>query len=224
MAVAAIEIRRMALADLNPAEYNPRIRLVPGTPPYDALRNSIREFGYVDPLVWNENTGNLVGGHQRLWILSDDGIEEADVSVVHLDLDREKALNVILNNPKVQGDYDPGKLRDVLDSLDADLAFLTGFADGDIEAMMRAAEPVVPGAFLDDIDDDAPLPGVGAPELKDDHPHRTGQQYFQMQLVFTEEQRDIYFRAVNKSKSLNNYDNTMDAIVAVCDAYLRDRQ
>lgn len=224
MAVAEIEIRRMKLADLNPSDYNPRIRLVPGTPPYETLRNSIQTFGYVDPLVWNSTTGNLVGGHQRYWILEDEGVEEADVSVVALEPEQEMALNVILNNPKAQGEYDPGKLQSLLGSLDAELAAMTGFVDADIEAMMRAGEVIVPGAFLDDIDDDAPVPGIGAPELKDDHPHRTGTQYFQFQLVFTQEQREIYFQAINKSKSLNNYDNTMDALVAVCDAYLRDRQ
>lgn len=222
--VAQIEIRRMRLSDLSPSAYNPRIRLVPGTPPYEDLRNSIRTFGYVDPLVWNEDTGNLVGGHQRFWILQDDGVEEADVSVVRLDLDREKTLNILLNNPKVQGEFDPNRLRNVLDSLDAELSVMTGFVDADIEAMLRTAEIVIPGAFLDDIDSDAPLPGVGAPELKDDHPHRTGTQYFQFQLVLTAEQRDMYFQAINKAKSLNNLDTTMEALVAVCDAYLRDRQ
>lgn len=28
------------------------------------------EFGFVEPLVWNRRTGNLVGGHQRLKILA----------------------------------------------------------------------------------------------------------------------------------------------------------
>lgn len=222
MAVAAIEIRRMKLADLNVAEYNPRVRLTPGTPPYEALKNSIHEFGYVDPLVWNQQTGNLVGGHQRFWIFEDEEVEEADVSVVDLDENREKALNVILNSPKIQGEYDPARLRSVLDSLDAELAAMTGFVDADIETMMRAGEIILPGAFLDEIDEDAPLPGVGAPELKDDHPHRTGQQYFQMQLVFTEDQRNVYFQAINKSKSLNNLDNSMSAIISVCEAYLND--
>src|SRR3954462_6162630 len=151
MAVAAIEIRRMKLADLRAATYNPRVRLTPGTPPYEALKNSIREFGYVDPLVWNQQTGNLVGGHQRFWIFEDEEVEEADVSVVDLDEDREKALNVILNSPKIQGEYDPARLRSVLDSLDSELAAMTGFVASDIETMMRAGEVILPGAFLDDI-------------------------------------------------------------------------
>lgn len=220
MSVAEILIRRMKLADLNPAEYNPRVRLVPGTPPYETLRDSITTFGYVDPLVWNERTGNLVGGHQRYWILEDEGVDEADVSVVDLQPDREKALNVVLNSPKAQGEYDARKLRDLLGSLDSDMAAMTGFVDADIAEMIRSVEINIPTGFLDDIDDDAPLPGIGAPELKDDHPHRTGTQYFQFQLVFTADQRESYFQAINKAKSIHSLDNTMDALVAVCQGYL----
>ncbi|MDD2300189.1 MAG: hypothetical protein PHU69_11195 [Fermentimonas sp.] len=31
------------------------------------------EFGYVEPIVWNEETGNIVGGHQRYKILLEAG-------------------------------------------------------------------------------------------------------------------------------------------------------
>src|ERR1039457_2224341 len=93
---------------LNPAAYNPRRDLKPGDPDYEKLKASIETFGYVEPLVWNSRTGSLVGGHQRLKILIEQGVEEVEVSVVELDLGQEKALNLALN--KILGHWDGEKL------------------------------------------------------------------------------------------------------------------
>src|SRR5438552_3967959 len=62
----ALEIRRLPVAELNPAPYNPRRALKPTDPAYRKLEASLREFGLVEPLVWNETTGYVVGGHARL--------------------------------------------------------------------------------------------------------------------------------------------------------------
>ena len=63
------KIRLMPIAELTPAPYNPREMLEPGDPAYRKLENSLREFGLVEPLIWNQRTGYLVGGHMRLTIL-----------------------------------------------------------------------------------------------------------------------------------------------------------
>jgi DNA modification methylase len=60
----------------------------------------------VEPIVWNQRTGNIVGGHQRLKVLRDKGVEETDVVVVDFDSNEEVALNVTLNNPAIQGEFD----------------------------------------------------------------------------------------------------------------------
>ena len=92
------------ITDLIPADYNPRKDLKPGDPDYEKLKRSMHEFGYVDPIIWNQQTGHVVGGHQRLKILQDEGIKEAECVVVNLNEDKEKALNVALN--KISGDWD----------------------------------------------------------------------------------------------------------------------
>src|SRR2546430_14208456 len=117
---AELEIRILPLADLTPAPYNPRRALKPNDPAYRKLAASLREFGLVEPLVWNELTGRVVGGHTRLMILRELGVAEVPVSVVRLTAEREKALNVVLNNLEAQGRFDPAKLADLLDEL-ADL-------------------------------------------------------------------------------------------------------
>jgi ParB-like chromosome segregation protein Spo0J len=132
-----MELRTLPIESLTPAPYNPRRRLRPGDPAYQKLQTSLREFGLVEPLVWNELTGHVVGGHARLTILRGMGVREVPVSVVRLDPAREKALNVVLNNREAQGRFDPTKLADLLTELEElpELA-LTGF-DADTLASLR---------------------------------------------------------------------------------------
>lgn len=126
--MSVLEVRVLPIGALAPAPYNPRKPLDPAGPAYQKLKASIAAFGLVEPLVWNESTGRVVGGHARLRILQELGVADVPVSVVRLDEVREKALNVVLNNHEVQGRYDPAKLAQLLDEL-ADLPefVLTGF-------------------------------------------------------------------------------------------------
>ena len=54
----------------------------PGDKDYEKLKRSIAEFGFVEPVVWNERTGFVVGGHQRLKVLLDMGVTEIDCVVL----------------------------------------------------------------------------------------------------------------------------------------------
>jgi ParB-like chromosome segregation protein Spo0J len=127
-----MRIERMAISDLKPAPYNPRVSLKPGDAAYERLERSIEEFDLVQPLVWNRRTGHIVGGHQRLEILKQKGITEVECVVVDLPPQREKALNVALNNSAVAGDWEPQKLLDLVGELQALPDFdatLTGFSE-----------------------------------------------------------------------------------------------
>jgi ParB-like chromosome segregation protein Spo0J len=131
-----MEIKTIPVEQINPAPYNPRKDLQPGDPEYEKLKRSIEEFGFVEPLVWNRRTGNLVGGHQRFKILLAQGAKEVECSVVDLDEIREKALNIALN--KIEGDWDMPKLRDLLQELSEtslDLE-ITGFDEDEIENLL----------------------------------------------------------------------------------------
>ena len=142
-----MEIRTMPVDQLKPAPYNPRIPLKPGTARYRRLERSLREFSLVEPIVWNEQTGHVVAGHQRLEILKNQGVSEVDVSVVSLPLEREKALNIALNNSEVGSDWDAEKLIDVLTELSELEEFdatLTGFDDADLHDMLLEPQPGLP--------------------------------------------------------------------------------
>jgi ParB-like chromosome segregation protein Spo0J len=136
MSAPGLEIRMLPVAELAPAPYNPRLALKPTDPRYRKLAASLREFGLVEPLVWNEATGHVVGGHARLAILTEMGVPEVPVSVVRLTPEREKALNVVLNNHEAQGRFDAAKLADLLEDLgDLPELELTGFDADDLPAL-----------------------------------------------------------------------------------------
>lgn len=140
-----IEFRTLPLAALKPAPYNPRQSLKSTDRRYRKLAASLREFGLVEPLIWNELTGHVVGGHTRLAILTEMGVTDVAVSVVRLTPEREKALNVVLNNMEAQGRYDAGKLADLLTEL-AELPELemTGFDARDLAALTLEPAADVP--------------------------------------------------------------------------------
>ena len=93
-----MNVERIKMSKLNPAKYNPRKDLKPGDTEYEKLKRSMAEFGYIEPIIWNKRTGNIVGGHQRYKILKDMKYKEAECVIVDLDDNREKALNVALNS------------------------------------------------------------------------------------------------------------------------------
>lgn len=151
-------IKKKKIEELKPADYNPRIDLQPGDEEYEKLKSSIKEFGYVEPITWNKQTGNIVGGHQRLKVLKDLGETEVDVVVIDIDETKEKALNIALN--KISGDWDHIKLEDLmaeLEELDFDLS-LTGFDDNFFAEEYEALEdnyeielPPIPDAKPGDV-------------------------------------------------------------------------
>ena len=109
----------------------------------------------MEPVIWNEKTGRVVGGHQRLKVLIDMGITEVDVVVVDMDTEKEKALNIALN--KISGEWDTEKLALVIADLqgtDFDVS-LTGFDPEELEDLFR--DDVKSGVKEDDFDVDAEL-------------------------------------------------------------------
>jgi ParB-like chromosome segregation protein Spo0J len=59
------------------------------------LSKSIERFGNVQPIVWNQRSGFVVGGHQRLKVLRANKVKTTEVVVVDLDEKEERALNII---------------------------------------------------------------------------------------------------------------------------------
>lgn len=125
----------LPIGTLKPAAYNPRKKLKKGDKEYEKIKKSIVEFGYVEPIIVNYD-GTVIGGHQRLTVLSDLGYKEVQCVQVRIeDENKVKALNVALN--KITGAWNEELLADLMVNLqDADFNLdLTGFEAPEIDQL-----------------------------------------------------------------------------------------
>ena len=113
--IGHIQTERIEISQLNPAEYNPRDMTDKAR---EGLSNSIESFGLMQPIIWNKQTGNVVGGHQRLYDIISKGALETDVIIVDFPLAKEKAANIALNHSGISGTYDEDKLQALLSDID----------------------------------------------------------------------------------------------------------
>ncbi len=133
--MGAMEWKKLSVDELCPAAYNPRKKLKAGDKEYEKIKNSILEFGYVEPIIVNYDL-TVIGGHQRLTVLKDLGYTEVQCVVVHIeDEHKVKALNIALN--KITGAWNEQLLADLLVDLQS-VDFntdLTGFEAPEIEQL-----------------------------------------------------------------------------------------
>lgn len=145
-----MQIKKKKLTDLIPADYNPRKDLQPGDAEYEKLKRSVETFGYVEPIIWNEQTGRIVGGHQRLKVMQDLGYQQIECVIIDIDEAQEKALNVALN--KISGAWDEDKLMTLITDLegsDFDVS-LTGFDVDELDELFK--DSITDGIEDDDFD------------------------------------------------------------------------
>ena len=129
-----MEIKTIKFSEIVEDDYNPRKELKPGDVEFERIKNSLNSFGYIEPIVFNEATGHIVGGHQRVTVMRFLGQTEAEMSVVSLPEHEEKLLNLRLNKIKGRWDYD--KLEELLKGFTIDEALLTGFGSDELALML----------------------------------------------------------------------------------------
>lgn len=133
--MSEMQWQMLPLSQLRPAAYNPRKALKPSDKEYQKIKNSIQEFGYVEPIIVNFDM-TVIGGHQRLTVLKDLGYTEAQCVVLHIeDENKVKALNIALN--KISGEWNEQLLADLLvDLQDAQFDLdLTGFEAPEVDQL-----------------------------------------------------------------------------------------
>lgn len=160
----SMNVEKRALAALKPAEYNPRKELTPEDAEYQKIKKSIETFGYVDPIIVNQD-GTIIGGHQRCKVLLDLGYTEAEVVVLNLNKNDEKALNVALN--KITGEWDNLKLKNLLVELDLgdyDIS-VTGFDNQELDGLIELTS-VEPEATDDHFNEEAALTAEDIPLVR----------------------------------------------------------
>jgi len=132
MAIKRWPRKEMKLTDLVPMEDNPRgmddVAMV-------GLTTSLEQFGMLQPIVWNKRTGHIVGGHQRYFALMGLGEIADEVIVVDVPEPQERAMCVVLNNPRTQGYF--------LDALDTFVASIK-LELPDLPVALRLDEITIP--------------------------------------------------------------------------------
>ncbi len=123
-----LRIEHVSIATLKPAEYNPRTW---DKKAENQLKESITSFGIVEPLIVNsapERKGVVIGGHFRLSIIKQLGIEIVPVLYINIpDLEREKQLNLRLN--KNRGAWD----ETLLEKFDETFLSAAGFTSEELD-------------------------------------------------------------------------------------------
>lgn len=132
------EVREILRSQITLAAYNPR-KISPEA--RKKLKANLKRIGLLGGIIWNERTGNLVSGHQKVSIMDEVNHYDIDthendyiirVEVANLSEKEEKEQNLFMNNRSAQGEYDDDMLRDMLNDIDFSFA---GFDDFDIQLL-----------------------------------------------------------------------------------------
>lgn len=111
-----VQVRRLAIADLQPAPYNARVITDAAL---HGLSRSLEQFGVVAlPVVNMRPEGpRLIGGHQRIEALKRAGATDVDCVVVKFDDETERRANFALNNTAIEGEFVPELTRELINRL-----------------------------------------------------------------------------------------------------------
>lgn len=132
------EYRKLMRSLITLAEYNPRKI---SDDARKLLKQNLKKNGLMGGIVWNETTGRLVSGHQRISIIDEVNhynpqTHENDypitVEAVALDEITEKEQNLFMNNRNVQGEFDNDMLKDMLKDINYEYA---GFSEFDLDML-----------------------------------------------------------------------------------------
>ena len=108
-------IETKKLSDLKPAPYNPRTSTKKQE---QKLQESLTKFGVVEPIIFNKQTGYIVGGHFRVRELKKLGYKEVECVIVDLSEEDEKELNIRLNANTGEWEWDTLKTEWDVDKLE----------------------------------------------------------------------------------------------------------
>ncbi|MFJ1411704.1 hypothetical protein [Capnocytophaga canimorsus] len=157
MKIKQSETRVLKRSEIQLAWYNPRKI---SDDARKRLKRNLKSKGLLGGIVWNEETGNLVSGHQKLSII--DEIEkynpdthendyEIRVEVVNLSEKEEKEQNIFMNSPSAQGEYDNDLLAELMKDIDYEMA---GLSQEDINILITDVPYFELAEFNDDVAND----------------------------------------------------------------------
>ncbi len=138
IATEQIQIEQVPIAQLKPDPANPR-RISDAE--QEALTRSLREYGFVQPVIALRADNTVVGGHQRLLAARKLGMKQVPVVYVDLPLEQARLLNLALN--KISGSWDDDLLARMvadLSSLEEIDMSLSGFGEDELAKLMKSLD------------------------------------------------------------------------------------
>jgi hypothetical protein len=129
--LSCMQTTLIQITEIKAADYNPRV--MPEKEMEDLIR-SIKEFGFIEPIVVNKRNMTVISGHQRLNAAMRMGMKEVPGIYLNLDPSKEKALNVAMN--KIGGFFDDHLLADVLKDISDEDRPLSGYDDEEFNGLI----------------------------------------------------------------------------------------
>jgi DNA modification methylase len=124
-----LRIEYVDISTLKESEYNPRVW---SDDAKEQLKESLKRFGCVDPLILNSAPGRenvVIGGNFRLFTLKELGFRTVPVVRIRIDdIEKEKELNIRLN--KNTGEFDWDLLKNFSEEFLDDIGFTSEEIDG----------------------------------------------------------------------------------------------
>jgi ParB-like chromosome segregation protein Spo0J len=134
----SLTVDEIPIDDLHPDPANPR-RI--SDDELDALERSLRQFGFVQPVLARREDRTVIGGHQRLVAARRLGLTSVPVTWLDISVEQARLLGLALN--KISGSWDEVLLARLLADLqatpDVDLS-LSGFGDDEVKDLLRSLE------------------------------------------------------------------------------------
>jgi DNA modification methylase len=133
-----LQVEEVEIDSLRPDAANPR-RISDAQ--LESLTRSLREYGFVQPVLARREDNVIIGGHQRLLAARRLGYKTVPTVFLDLSVEQARVLNVALN--QISGDWD----RELLARLLADLKpvenidlTLTGFGEDELAKLLKTLE------------------------------------------------------------------------------------
>jgi hypothetical protein len=102
----------------------------------DSIRESLKRFGQVEPLVIQKSTAFVLGGNGRLEAMRSLGWQEASCVFVDISDKEALALSVALNRTSELSEWDIEALQDVMSYVKDDKDLLPGWSEDELSAML----------------------------------------------------------------------------------------
>jgi DNA modification methylase len=155
IATTLLTVDQVPIDQLRPDPANPR--RIPDEE-LDALGRSIRQFGFVQPVLVRREDGTVVGGHQRLVAARRLGLKAVPVTYLDISIEQARLLNLALN--RISGSWDEQLLARLLADLQTnpgvDLS-LSGFGEDEVRDLLRSLETREKKERVEDFDLDTAL-------------------------------------------------------------------